>query len=312
MLRSHGGKLTALLMLPGLLWLGNPAFALLAGVGLTLAFDRPLLAQSSLYSKYLLQAAIVMLGLKLNMADMWRINADYSAYVAVYVLSAIGFGLLLGKLLRVEHISSTLIAAGTGICGGTTIATLAPIIKASAEQVGVALAIVFLLNAVALLTFPLVGDYFHLSQTQFGVWAALAIHDTSSVVATAAVYGDQAANVATTVKLGRTLWLIPLVVVASLVAGRGNPDDVKVRLPGFILLFILASVLGSVLPMPGWLPAAASTVSKCLLVLALLLIGSEISRQTLRQLRGRVLVQALSLWLLVVPLTLVLVVYLVD
>jgi uncharacterized integral membrane protein (TIGR00698 family) len=312
MLRSHGGKLAALLMLPGLLWLGNPAFALLAGVGLTLAFDRPLLAQSSLYSKYLLQAAIVMLGLKLNMADMWRINADYSAYVAVYVLSAIGFGLLLGKLLGVEHISSTLIAAGTGICGGTTIATLAPIIKASAEQVGVALAIVFLLNAVALLTFPFVGDYFHLSQTQFGVWAALAIHDTSSVVATAAVYGDQAANVATTVKLGRTLWLIPLVVVASLVAGRGNPDDVKVRLPGFILLFILASVLGSVLPMPGWLPAAASTVSKCLLVLALLLIGSEISRQTLRQLRGRVLVQALSLWLLVVPLTLVLVVYLVD
>lgn len=312
MLRSHGGKLAALLMLPGLLWLGNPAFALLAGVGLTLAFDRPLLAQSSLYSKYLLQAAIVMLGLKLNMADLWRINADYSAYVAVYVLSAIGFGLLLGKLLGVEHISSTLIAAGTGICGGTTIATLAPIIKASAEQVGVALAIVFLLNAVALLTFPFVGDYFHLSQTQFGVWAALAIRDTSSVVATAAVYGDQAANVATTVKLGRTLWLIPLVVVASLVAGRGNPDDVKVRLPGFILLFILASVLGSVLPMPGWLPAAASTVSKCLLVLALLLIGSEISRQTLRQLRGRVLVQALSLWLLVVPLTLVLVVYLVD
>ena len=312
MLRSHGGKLAALLMLPGLLWLGNPAFALLAGVGLTLAFDRPLLAQSSSYSKYLLQAAIVMLGLKLNMADLWRINADYSAYVAVYVLSAIGFGLLLGKLLGVEHISSTLIAAGTGICGGTTIATLAPIIKASAEQVGVALAIVFLLNAVALLTFPFVGDYFHLSQTQFGVWAALAIHDTSSVVATAAVYGDQAANVATTVKLGRTLWLIPLVVVASLVAGRGNPDDVKVRLPGFILLFILASVLGSVLPMPGWLPAAASTVSKCLLVLALLLIGSEISRQTLRQLRGRVLVQALSLWLLVVPLTLVLVVYLVD
>ena len=312
MLRSHGGKLAALLMLPGLLWLGNPAFALLAGVGLTLAFDRPLLAQSSSYSKYLLQAAIVMLGLKLNMADLWRINADYSAYVAVYVLSAIGFGLLLCKLLGVEHISSTLIAAGTGICGGTTIATLAPIIKASAEQVGVALAIVYLLNAVALLTFPLVGDYFHLSQTQFGVWAALAINDTSSVVATAAVYGDQAANVATTVKLGRTLWLIPLVVVASLVAGRGNPDDVKVRLPGFILLFILASVLGSVLPMPGWLPAAASTVSKCLLVLALLLIGSEISRQTLRQLRGRVLVQALSLWLLVVPLTLVLVVYLVD
>jgi uncharacterized integral membrane protein (TIGR00698 family) len=305
----HGGKILAALALPFLLYQGNPAVALLVGMSLTLVFDRPVVLQSGLYSKYLLQTAIVLLGLKLDMADMWRINADYTVFVSVYVLSAIAIGLLLGRLMGVENVSNAMIASGTGICGGTTIATLGPIIKASADQMGVALAIVFLLNAVALFTFPAIGEYFQLSQTQFGVWVALAIHDTSSVVATAALYGDQAASVATTVKLGRTLWLIPLVVVASLVAGRGG---VKVRIPGFILLFILGSVLGSVLPMPAALPGIAGLASKSLLVLALFLIGTEINRKTLRRLKGRVLAQALLLWMLVVPTTLFMVITLVG
>ena len=307
--KAHGGKLLAVLLLPYLLYQGNPAVALLVGMSLTLLFDRPVVGLSSFYSKYFLQAAIVLLGLKLNMADMWRINADYTVFVAIYVVSAIAIGLVLGRLMGVDKVSSALIASGTGICGGTTIATLAPIIKASAEQMGVALAIVFLLNAVALFTFPAIGEYYQLSQTQFGVWVALAIHDTSSVVATAALYGDQAASVATTVKLGRTLWLIPLVVVASLVAGQGS---IKVRIPGFILLFILSSVLGSVMPMPAALPGIAGLASKSLLVLALFLIGTEINRQTLRRLKGRVLVQALMLWMLVVPTTLFMVISLVG
>ncbi|MFT4632639.1 MAG: putative integral membrane protein (TIGR00698 family) [Candidatus Pseudothioglobus sp.] len=308
-LQAYGGRIFAVLALPFLIYHGNPAVALLVGMSLTLLFDRPVVPQSSRYSKYLLQTAIVLLGLKLDMADMWRINADYTVFVAVYVLSAIAIGLLLGRLMGVENTSNAMIATGTGICGGTTIATLGPIIKASADQMGVALAIVFLLNAVALFTFPAIGEYFHLSQTQFGVWVALAIHDTSSVVATAALYGDQAASVATTVKLGRTLWLIPLVVVASLVAGRGG---VKVRIPGFILLFILGSILGSMLPLPAALPGIAGMASKVLLVLALFLIGTEINRQTLRKLRGRVLAQALLLWMLVVPTTLLMVITLVS
>jgi uncharacterized integral membrane protein (TIGR00698 family) len=308
-LQAHGGKILAVLVLPFLLYQGNPAVALLVGMSLTLLFDRPVMPQSSRYSKYLLQTAIVLLGLKLDMADMWRINADYTVFVAVYVASAIAIGLLLGRLMGVENASNAMIATGTGICGGTTIATLGPIIKASADQMGVALAIVFLLNAVALFSFPTIGEYFQLSQTQFGVWVALAIHDTSSVVATAALYGDQAASVATTVKLGRTLWLIPLVVVASLVAGRGG---VKVRIPGFILLFILGSILGSILPLPAALPGLAGMASKALLVLALFLIGTEINRQTLRRLRGRVLAQALLLWMLVVPSTLFMVIALVS
>lgn len=296
-------------MLPIILYLGNPAIALLIGMSLTLLFDRPLLPNTGLYSRYMLQAAIVLLGFKLDMADMWQINADYTLLVAIYVLSVISLGLCLGRMMGVENISNVLIASGTGICGGTTIATLAPIIKANAEQMGVALAIVFLLNAVALFTFPAMGEYFQLSQAQFGVWVALAIHDTSSVVATAAVYGDQAASVATTVKLGRTLWLIPLVVVTGLVAGRGA---VKVRIPGFILLFVLGSILGSVLPMPAALPGVAGVASKGLLVMALFLIGTEINRQTLRSVKGRVLGQALLLWMLVVPTTLLLVMQLVD
>lgn len=308
-LQAHGGRFLAVLTLPLLLYHGNPAVALLVGMSLTLLFDRPIVPQSGRYSKYLLQSAIVLLGLKLDMADMWRINADYTVFVAIYVLSAIAIGLLLGRLMGVGNASSAMIATGTGICGGTTIATLGPIIKASADQMGVALAIVFLLNAAALFTFPTIGEYFHLTQTQFGVWVALAIHDTSSVVATAALYGDQAASVATTVKLGRTLWLIPLVVAASFVAGRG---DVKVRIPGFVLLFILGSVLGSILPVPAALPSIAGMASKALLVLALFLIGTEINRQTLRRLRGRVLAQALLLWMLVVPSTLFMVITLVG
>ena len=300
------GPVLALLALPGLVYLGNPAFALLTGMLLSLIFNRQLFPGGSRWGRYLLQTAIVLLGLKLNMADMWQINTEYMSFVAVYVIVAVSLGLLLGRLFGVDRVSNTLMASGTGICGGTTIVTLAPIINARPEQVGMALAIVFLLNALALFTFPQIGHHLNLSQQQFGVWAALAIHDTSSVVATAALYGEEAVAVATTVKLSRTLWLIPLVIGFSLLEGRG---EVKVRIPGFILLFVLASIAGSVLPLPSAVPVMASLGSKALLVAALFLMGTGVSRQTLRLLRGRVLWQACGLWALVVPVSLLAVRY---
>ena len=300
------GPVLALLALPGLVYLGNPAFALLAGTLLSLIFNWQLFPGGSLWGRYFLQTAIVLLGLKLNMADMWQINIEYTRFVAAYVIATVSLGLLLGRLFGVDRVSNTLMASGTGICGGTAIATLAPIINARTEQVGVALAIVFLLNGLALFTFPQVGHHLNLSQQQFGVWAALAIHDTSSVVATAALYGEEALAVATTVKLGRTLWLIPLIIGLSLLQGRG---EVKVRIPGFILLFVLASIAGSVLPLPPAVPLMASLGSKVLLVAALFLMGTGVSRQTLRLLRGRVLWQAFGLWALVVPVSLLAVRY---
>ena len=163
-------------------------------------------------------------------------------------------------------------ASGTAICGGTAIATLAPLIGARADQVGVAIGIVFLLNAAALFGFPLIGHWLGMSQLQFGMWAALAIHDTSSVLATSAIYGNEALEIATTVKLGRTLWLIPLTLIVSL-AQRASAA--RVRVPPFIVAFIAVSVLSTVLPLPAWIGHAAGRVSKALLVTALFFIGTR-------------------------------------
>ena len=297
-----------LILLP-LIYFGNPAVALLVGMAITLGLNKTLISNASVLGKYGLQAAIILLGLKLNIGDLWRISANYTLAIFIYVIAAITIGLMIGRLMKVERNSSLLMASGTAICGGTTIATLSPIIKARPDQTGVALAIVFLLNAVALFTFPHVGHWLEMTQEQFGVWVALAIHDTSSVVATAQIYGEESAAVATTLKLGRTLWLIPLVLIVSF---RERSEGAKVRLPGFILLFLLASVAGSTLPMPEFIPSTAAALSKALLVIALFFIGTEISRSTLGNLKGKVLVQALALWGIVVPATLFMVIRFVD
>ena len=153
----------------------------------------------------MLQAAIVLLGLKLNAAQLLDISGTYALPIAGLVCATSLLGLSLGWLVRSDHSTNALISSGTAICGGTTIATLSPIIAARPEQTGAALCVVLLLNAIALITFPTIGTWLNLSQEQFGVWAALAIHDTSSVVATAQMYGTEAAEIATTVKIGRTL-----------------------------------------------------------------------------------------------------------
>jgi uncharacterized integral membrane protein (TIGR00698 family) len=298
--------LVALVLMPLLIAVGNPAIALLAGAALVLTTDALPCPSAQAWGRYALQAAIVLLGFQLNLGQLLTISADYSAIVSGYVLFTLLLGLVLGKLLRSERQSSQLLASGTAICGGTTIASLSPVIKARPDQTAVALSLVFLLNAVALFTFPLVGDYLEMSQRQFGTWAALAIHDTSSVIATGSIYGEEAARVATTVKLGRTLWLIPLMLLFSIVEGA---EKAKLRVPGFILLFMVAAAISPWLqetPLLYWAPQ----VSKALLCIALFCIGMEINRATLRQLRGSALVQGVLLWLLVAPLSLLLILYL--
>jgi uncharacterized integral membrane protein (TIGR00698 family) len=288
-----------------LILLGSPLLAILAGAALTMAANRPVLKTASRYGKLALQTAIVLLGFNLDAHSMWQVSRDYAGIIAGYVLVTFGAGVALGRLLGVDAVLGRLMSAGTAICGGTAIATLSPILRARADQMAVALTIVFALNMLALLIFPVIGGWLGLTQAQFGVWAALAVHDTSSVVATAAVYGQPAAEVATTLKLGRTLWLIPLVLAFSM-ASRGN--DAKIRIPGFILLFVLASIVGSIARAYAWAPAsllsAIQAASKALIVTALFFIGLECTRQTVRNLHGRVLWQALALWALVVPITL--------
>ncbi len=245
----------------------------------------------------MLQTAIVLLGLKLNAAELLDISGTYAMPIATFVCTTLLVGLLSGWLVRCDHSTNALISSGTAICGGTTIATLSQVIGARPEQTGAALCVVFLLNVIALITFPTVGAWLNLSEEQFGVWAALAIHDTSSVVATAQMYGTKAAEIATTIKLGRTLWLVPLIIVASLVVGT---QQSKIRVPNFIFVFIAASVLGSWIGLSSRAVTAIGQFAAALLVIALFFIGSEITRETLKSLRFASVAHGVLLWLVVI------------
>jgi len=307
-LGGHIGLILSAVAIGPLIALGNPAVALLTGGVLALGLDRTPVPQASRFGRYALQTAIVLLGLKLDLQTVWTLSATYTWGVAVFVLGTLCVGFLYTRALKSERVPSTLIVAGTAICGGTTIATLSPVIGARPHETAVTLSLVFLMNVVALFTFPLIGHWLSLSELEFGLWSALAIHDTSSVVATASIYGDKAAEVATTIKLGRTLWLIPLVLLASLVwSGGGSGAKARVRVPGFILAFIAATVAGSVLELPGTLTHFAGIASKALLVCALYLVGCELTRNTLRQIRGRTFWLGILLWLTAAPLTLLII-----
>lgn len=296
--------LSGVAILP-LILLGNPAVALLVGGTITLVLNRTPVPRASVASKFCLQAAIVLLGFKLNLQTVWELSATYTWGVALFVLGTLAAGYLYSRALRSERIPSALIISGTAICGGTTIATLSPVIGARPHETAVTLSLVFLLNVVALFIFPLIGHWLELTELEFGLWSALAIHDTSSVVATAAIYGDEAAEVATTIKLGRTLWLIPLVLFASVItSASGVSGKAKVRVPGFILAFLAATAFGTFIALPEVITSGAATVSKALLVCALFLVGCELTRSTLKQIRGKTFWLGVLLWITVAPLTL--------
>jgi len=304
--RRAGAWMVLLLALAAGMYLRNPAIALLGGLVVRLLWRVNPVPVSAALGKYSLQSAIVLLGFTLGVDRLVAVSADYGLVVAAYVFVTLTLGWLLARGLRGDATEQTLLTSGTAICGGTAIATLAPVIGAKPHQFAVTTALVFLLNVVALLTFPAIGHWLNLSQEVFGAWVALAIHDTSSVVATAAIYGAEAAEVATTVKLGRTLWLIPLAFAASLIYQQG---EAKLRVPGFVLLFVAAALVSSLVDLSTDVTQAVSWLSKSLLVLALGMIGLEIDRATLRRMTARSLLFGVGLWLLVAPGALLLVLY---
>lgn len=283
------------------MYFGNPAIALLIAGVISIILDRPVIPGAQKLGKLSLQAAIVLLGFGMDVSRMAELSAAYALVVGIFVVSTLSIGLLLGRMLRAERKFSTLIASGTAICGGTTIVSLSPVIRASSTQTATALTIVFLLNAVALFTFPWIGNYLGMSQEAFGLWVSMAIHDTSSVVATAAIYGEVAAETATTLKLGRTLWLIPVILLFALLDGQ---REAKLRIPVFIVFFVLASLIGSLLPVPVMASDLANRISKALLVAALYFVGMDMTRETLRGISTRLLLQPVLLWVLVVVATL--------
>ena len=274
---------------------GHPVIALLLGATIALTFNAPAPAAAQYGGRFALQTAIVLLGFKLTTNELVQMTGEYSVIVTSYVLLTLAAGWTIHRLIGKSTHTGPLLSAGTAICGGTTIASLSPVIGAKPAETGVALALVFTFNALAMLLFPHIGHWLELSQQEFGLWAALAIHDTSSVVATAALYGQEAEKLATTIKLGRTLWLIPIMLIAALVY---RADNVRVRLPLFIVLFIAAAMLSSLIELPPLLLKGASETSRILLTAALFLIGLDIDRKTLQGIRADVLIHGLGLWIL--------------
>jgi len=273
----------------------SPPVALTAGIIFGLSVAHPLPADSKDLSRFLLQASVVALGFGMDLHEVIKAGRSGFVYTALGISFALIVGLGLGRLLQVRGNSSFLITTGTAICGGSAIAAVAPIIQADEQEVAVALGTVFILNSVALLVFPLVGAAMRLTQQQFGLWSALAIHDTSSVVGAASKYGAEALIVGTTVKLARALWIVPLALVTAAVK-RSNS---KVKLPWFILLFCLAAVISTYLPQFAQLSKIFFTLGRYGLTATLFLIGTSISRAALKQVGWRPLAQGIALWILV-------------
>ena len=273
----------------------SPPLALAIGLVFGLTLTHPFQQGSKRLSRYLLQASVVGLGFGMNLHEVIRAGRTGFLYTLLSISFAMIAGMSLGALFKVQQKSAFLISTGTAICGGSAIAAVGPITEASEEQMAVSLGTVFVLNSIALLTFPSIGATLKMTQTQFGLWAALAIHDTSSVVGAAAKYGAVALAVGTTVKLARALWIVPMSVGTAVYRGA----RAKIQWPWFIALFCLAAVCNTYLP--GGAPAYGmlSKIAKIGLTVTLYLIGGGISVATLKQVGHRPLLQGVVLWLLV-------------
>ncbi len=292
----------------------SPALALAGGAFLALAFGNPWPQLTATMSSRLLQVAVVGLGLGISLDSLIRAGSTGVAVTVVMISAVFAVGIALGRWMAVERDLSILVTAGTSICGGSAVAAIGPAIGASREAMSVALATVFMLNAIALYLFPPIGHALHLSEHQFGIWAALSIHDTSSVVGAAASYGPQALEEATILKLARALWILPLALLAPRM--RLHPvEGVRpaAAIPWFIGFFVLAAVARA-LASPGavgWFDSGAR-LARTLLVLTLFLIGASLTRAQLRAVGMRPFLHGLFLWILVGSATLAAVVFTVN
>ena len=282
----------------------SPPVALVGGIAYGFSVEHPLRSEASSLAKLLLQLAVILLGFGMNLHQVIHAGKSGFVYSAVSITVAVTLGLALGKFLKIGGKASYLITMGTAICGGSAIAALAPITDANEEEISISMGTVFLLNSVALLLFPVVGWKLHLSQNQFGLWAALAIHDTSSVVGAAAKYGDQALAIGTAVKLARALWIVPISLLTAIAMGRiaknrGSAQNRTIKIPWFIFLFILASVASTYVTRFAHFYGDMNHLGKLGLTATLFLIGTSLSQKTIRQVGFRPLVQGVALWIVV-------------
>ena len=271
----------------------SPPIALFLGIIFVNIFGQVFNADKII--KIVLQVSIVGLGFGINLKQALQAGSEGFLFTVFSITLIVVLGIVLGYIFRIDKIITQLISFGTAICGGSAIAAIAPILKADGKQTSVSLGIIFLLNALALFIFPEIGQYFHLSQNQFGIWSAIAIHDTSSVVGAASKYGHEALQTATTVKLARALWIIPISFMLSFLNKSGG----KVKIPYFIGFFILAILVNSYFPAIKEVTDYVVDFSKSSLKVALFLIGIGLSFQNLKNIGIKPLLLGIILWVVI-------------
>jgi uncharacterized integral membrane protein (TIGR00698 family) len=270
--------------------------ALLLGLIFAFAFKNPYPKFNKKTSKYLLQVAVVCLGFNMNIQESLKSGSEGMAFTIVSVIGVMLLGTLIGYWLHINRKTAYLISSGTAICGGSAIAAVGPVIKADENEMAVSLGVIFILNSIALFIFPPIGRMLGMGDAQFGTWAAIAIHDTSSVVGAGAAYSDAALQMATLVKLTRALWIIPLAFVTMLIF---RDKSGKISIPWFIFLFVLAMIINTYLPLPEMLTNSLVMVARRGMVLTLFLIGASLSISMIKQVGVKPLLQAIILWIVI-------------
>lgn len=274
----------------------SPPIALLMGLIIAQFIGHPYLHLNHKATHILLQVSVVGLGFGMNVTSALKAGKEGILFTIVSIIGTLVIGFFMGKFLKIEKKTSYLISTGTAICGGSAIAAISPVIKAEEKQISVALGTIFILNSVALFLFPFIGHQLNLSQSQFGMWCAIAIQDTSSVVGAASKYGPQALEIATTVKLARALWIIPVAFLSTFIFKN---KDSKIKIPYFIGLFVLAMIANTYIPFVQQYNHYLTNIAKAGLTLTLFLIGCGLNRKTISSVGFKPLIQGVILWVII-------------
>lgn len=274
----------------------SPALALLIGLLYAMVFNNPFPKFNKKASKYLLQASVVGLGFGMNIIESLKSGYDGMIFTIVSVFGVMILGVTIGYLLHINRKTSYLIASGTAICGGSAIAAVGPVIKANENEMAISLGVIFILNAIALFIFPPIGHYFNLTETQFGTWAAIAIHDTSSVVGAGEAFGATALQTATLIKLTRALWIIPLALITMMFF---RDKSRKISIPWFIFLFIIAMIINTYCYLPQEISKSIIWLAKRGLVITLFMIGASLSISSIKNVGFKPLLLAITLWIII-------------
>lgn len=274
----------------------SPPLALLMGIIFAQIFTHPFPETSKKATGWLLKTSVVGLGFGMTATSALEAGKDGFLFTVISIIATLLVGYWIGKTLKVEKVTSFLITGGTAICGGSAIAALSPVVKAKQNQISVALGVIFILNSLALFIFPYIGQLLDMSQSDFGLWCAIAIHDTSSVVGASAKYGDEALVIATTVKLARALWIIPLVFLSTILF---NQKGSSIKIPYFIGLFVLAILINTWVPGLENISPIIVQLSKAGLTLTLFLIGTSLSSNLIKTVGLQPILQGTALWLFI-------------